>query len=553
MAKTPRNALCPCGSQKKYKKCCGALSPQPLPFGFSLQADSAFQQRSRQLEAVKIQREKQQGLGKGIISTDWNGKRVVAVGNKMFVSDQWKTFHDFLFRYLVDVLGPGWFEAETAKSPEARHPIVRWRDLTVAAFEATTASSNGIATGRMTGAQRAFLNLAYNFYLIAHHACPREAEKLVRKFTSRVKSSRSDAFTGAVFETYAAAAFLRAGFELRYEDESDGRFSHVEFTATSLVTGKKLSVEVKARNPTLPEDGQIDDIRRLRVANKLNKALSKRAEHTRVVLIEINIADVVEDASLSGWRKEALEQIRFAERSNAPDGQEKPSAYVIVRNHAFHNNLLECGAGLEVLAAGCRIPDFGPGLSISRFKELLEWKEKHREILALLDSMRTHYEIPATFDGSIPELAFANAHDPPRLKIGDIYEIPAHDGRMVPARLIDATVSEHDRRAVGTYQTSDGQYFLAEVPLTVPEITAWKRHPETFFGEFRHVGGKVNNWLELAEFMYETYKDTDREKLLEWMQSAADFDYLERLPQEELAILFCERCAFMSFSKNQAA
>jgi hypothetical protein len=162
----------------------------------------------------------------------------------------------------------------------------------------------------MTGAQRAFITLAYNLYLIAHHAEPTRVAQLTSSFVERLKSERADDFIGKLFETYAAAAFLKAGFDLVYENESDGRSSHVEFVATYPKNGAKFSVEVKTRNRSSIEDGPIDEIRRLRVGDKLNKALSKRAEHTRVVMIEINVPDV------SGGR---LGQRRLANGSSRSD------------------------------------------------------------------------------------------------------------------------------------------------------------------------------------------------------------------------------------------
>ncbi|UWU94398.1 hypothetical protein [Bradyrhizobium sp. CB1015] len=55
----------------------------------------------------------------------------------------------------------------------------------------------------------------------------------------------------------------------------------------------------------------------------------------------------------------------------------------------------------------------------------------------------------------------------------------------------------------------------------------------------------MKNWLELAMFYYETYKETPKEKLLEWMKDAIDLDYLHTLSQSDLAILFCERMALI--------
>jgi len=198
----------------------------------------------RRAEAERLQREKQQGLGKPIISTEVAGNRIVAVGNTVYTSKRWRTFHDFLREYLIGQLGADWFKTEQTRAFKQRHPIVRWYDQAIADAQ----RGGELYACAMTGAQRAFLNLAYNIYLIAHHARPKQVKNLLSTFIGRLKSERADDFIGKLFETYAAALFLKAGFELSYEDESDKRSSHVEFVATYPTTGKKFSVEVKSRN-----------------------------------------------------------------------------------------------------------------------------------------------------------------------------------------------------------------------------------------------------------------------------------------------------------------
>ena len=508
MAKIGRNQPCDCGSGLKYKKCHGKLPSSP-PWR-DTEHERAFKQAVRTMEANRIQREKQQGLGKGIISGSLNDYRIVAVGNKVLFSKNWKTFQDFLREFLIDLLGKDWFQIESNKPDAERHPIVRWFHQAISNSKHHTKVGN-LLVGPMTGAQRAFINLAYNLYLIAHHADPKEVDYLTSSFVDRLRSERADDFIGKLFETYAAAAFLKAGFQLAYENEKDGRSSHVEFVAMYPKTGAKFSVEVKARNRSPSEDGPIDEIKRLRVGNKLNKALSKSAEHMRIIMIEVNVPDVItEPAIIEGWPRAALDQIRAVEKMSAPDGSDKPSAYVMVTNHSFHNNLDAIGSSLQVIATGCRIPDFGPDVGFSRFKDFLDSQERHKEMLALLDSMRAHYEIPSTFDGENPEFAFAPDGSPPRLRFGDVYLIPDAKGKEIPARFYEAIVLEQQKEVLGVYRSLDGlQNLTVRTPMTDLEMAAWKRHPDTFFGELRQLPQKATNWLELAESFYKTYKSVN--------------------------------------------
>jgi hypothetical protein len=178
-----------------------------------LKHERIIQQKLRQIEAERVQREKQQGLGRGIVSTMLNEHRIVAVGNTVYTSKAWKTFHDFLRHFLVGQLGHEWFKAERAKDNFAeRHPIVRWYDQAMDDARRLFEKVGDIYVGPSTGAQSAFLNLAYNLYLIAHHANAGESAALVTSFTQRLKSERTDAFIGKLFETYAAATSSKQAF-----------------------------------------------------------------------------------------------------------------------------------------------------------------------------------------------------------------------------------------------------------------------------------------------------------------------------------------------------
>ena len=112
---------------------------------------------------------------------------------------------------------------------------------------------------------------------------------------------------------------------------------------------------------------------------------------------------------------------------------------------------------------------------------------------------------------------------------------------------------EHEKLVYGAYETADGQHILATSPLTDAELAAWRRHPDTFFGEVRHVGGKAENWLQLCEFFYKSYKGTSHDKLLKWMKEAVDIENLRALSQEDLAIVYCERLGWTGFHQSQKA
>lgn len=547
-----RNQPCPCGSGKKYKKCHGAWPVRHAPWR-PPEVRFSLDQKIKETQAIQFRREQQQGLGRPIVSANMNGNRLVVVGNRMLTSTRWNTFHDFLQDLFLTLLGQDWLESERTKPLKCQHTILRWFAQAIEA-QGIGSKNGDISVTSMTGAIRAFVNLAYNIYLIAHHS-GNGLDGAVRGYIDRLKSSRLDDFYGALFETYAAASFLKAGFRLTFENEQDSSVSHVEFVAEYPETGKKFSVEVKARHPSqaaFGDDGDgMQDVKRLRVANKLNKALGKRADHTRVVMIEVNIPDLPTSEQV-GWPASALKQIEANEKTEFASGERKPSAYVFVTNHAFHNNLSQIDVGLQVLATGFRIPDFGPHARHGSYKEVLDARKRHCEIFALLESLKKHYEIPSTFDGEIPEFAFKNVEGVVPLKFGNCYLVPTEDGSQVPGCLVNAVVNEHNKSVLGCYHLENGVHVLAECPISDAELDAYQKYPETFFGEIRDGRNRPETLVEWCDFFYRTYKNTSRDKVLEWLAGSPDLAELQKLSQEELAIILCERYGLRAFNRAQA-
>jgi hypothetical protein len=148
-----------------------------------------------------------------------------------------------------------------------------------------------------------------------------------------------------------------------------------------------------------------------------------------------------------------------------------------------------------------------------------------------------------TFDGQAPEFAFARDHIP-RLMIGNKYLVPGPpDGKEVEAELESALMVEPEKLAYGIYATSGGTRFVATSPMTEIELAAYRRHPETFFGKIQHVGGEVKSAYELAEFLYESYQHTPKDKLIEFMAGHPEIERLCAMSQEDLAIFYCEMSA----------
>lgn len=282
---------------------------------------------------------------------------------------------------------------------------------------------------------------------------------------------------------------------------------------------------------------------------QLYAALKKKTEHMRVVFIDVNVPDSSTEGESVGWLREALADIRGKESTMTIDGAAAPPAYVFLTNHPYHYALDSIHYRRSLASEGFKIPDFRLDASFFSIRDALAAREKHHEMSRLMASARDYNEIPATFDGTIPEFAFGNAV--PRLHIGHRYFVPDADGREVPAVLSDATVVEQESMAYGVYRLDDGRSVICSCPMAPEELAAYRRHPDTFFGIHKDQGKRIDDPLDLYDRAFQTYRHSSKEKLLEFMSSWPDSDRLKHLDQQELAIRYCENLVHAMMTRKK--
>lgn len=486
-----------------------------------------------QIQAKEKQREDQQGLGRPIISAEMNETRFVAVSNTVLYSKRWKTFHDFLSQYVKNVLDSDWGTAELGKPLEQRHPILVWYQHLCLYQKKFFQKQGEIFSAPMTGAVAAWLSLAYDLYTLAHNA------ELQKKLINRIKNV--NLFPGARYETFVAAAFIRAGFEIEFENEDDRATTHCEFTATHKKSGRKYSIEAKQRNPDDNVDGASA---RFRLGRRLHKALSKFAKYPRIVFIDINLPDAIVHKEIPDYLHKALSNIRQSEGRNLKGQLAKslPSAYVFLTNQPHGHNLESLALPCVILAEGFQILDFKHDTPFQSLREAHKTRGKHKDMHDLLTSMQRHSEVPATFDGDSPEIAFGE--HPHRLIIGQSYLVPTSDGTDRPGKLTTACVNERESTVYAAYHLDNGESVIVTHPLSEGELAAYKRHPDTFFGAKINPSRKIETPMEAFDFFLNLYRTAPREKLLEHMANQPDIESLRSLSQEDLAEVCSERFAY---------
>ncbi len=528
--KVGRNEPCPCGSGKKFKKCHDNIRFE-LPFLIQqARIDKRIMEEAErvleQQQAKEIQRQAQQGLGRPIISILFQGYRFVAVGGRLHYG-KWKTFQDFLGDYIKRTLGEAWGNAELQKPFEERHPVLKWYHHVCTHQRKYMTTPGVVYSAPLTGAVSAYSRLAYNLYLIAHNG-----KDIQTKLLSRLRII--DQFPGAFFETQVAAWMIKAGFELEFENETDGLTTHCEFTATYPPTNKRFSVEAKSRDPGKSNQGP----RKLNVGRQLRLALEKRASHTRLVFLDLN-CPITSDEQAKRLCARAEYRFKSAETGLHIENQPAPPAYICLTNISDHYFLESTQRNVLAAFYGFKIPDFLGLFHNHTIRDALRARERHSEIFALMKSIGEHTHIPSTFDGDLPSAAFSDGTIP-RMQIGQIYTALGLDGKEAPARLSSATVDTSTGEMILGFDNG----WINRAPMSQAELEDYKHFPDTFFGVYHQQGRQTKTPLELFDFMHETYKNTPKEKLLEWMASAADIAELRDRSQADLSEIYCERCVY---------
>lgn len=519
--KIGRNAPCYCGSGRKFKRCHGRVQ-HPLPDEIEKEIIEHGRRHFEKHKAQELQRQKQQGLGRPIISIEYNGYRFVAVGSRLHYG-KWKTFPDFLGNYIKHTLDGEWGNAEIAKPLAERHPLMQWYDK-ICHLQAAHAKELGMVFSTpMTGAVSAYNRLAYNLYLIAHNG-----KDIQTRLIARLKDK--DNFQGALFEAQVAAWLIMAGFELVYEDETDGNTTHCEFTATYTATGEKYSVEAKSR-ATKPGGSA-----RTPVGNQLRKALAKKADYRRLVFIDLNKSlHTREDAERAIDHAEQI--IGSVETMTMDDGMPAPPAYVCITNMNDQHALDTSALAMMISFRGFKIHDF-MGVEFPSLREAARARERHWPMFQLFKSIEEHREIPPTFGGELPSEVFVS-NPLPRLQIGQFYAATGPDGVEVNAKLMEATVW-NDKACCILSDPANNNSWIATFDMTPEELADYAKYPDSYFGVYKRQNPKVETAMDMFDFFVEGYKNTQKERLIELLPNYADQEGLRAMSQEGLVELVAE-------------
>lgn len=373
-----RNDPCPCGSSKKYKKCCGLNPPNSIPSEVIKEIREKFKQQHFAKQKY--------GDIRPFISNDFHGHKIVAVGNQVHFSKNWKTVHDFLGDYIKQCLGSEWGSRELKKDVPEMHPIIQWYRELCEFQKRNVVKERNLYVATCTGTVGAYLSLAYNLYLLRHHSL------LQKSLIERLKNK--DQFQGALYELYVTAAFIKAGFNIQFEDESDRTSSHCEFLATHKETKNQYSVEAKSRHRPgfLGQKGEPQDLDKIkfRIGQLLNDALNKRADFTRIIFIDVNMPPEEERDFKISWFNPLVKIIGQIETQQKKENSIK-LAFLFFTNHPYHY------IGKDQIDPAKNF--FFTAINIPEFKknDVIALEKAYPVMLSLWRSINKHVQVPHDF------------------------------------------------------------------------------------------------------------------------------------------------------------
>ncbi|MDE1465777.1 hypothetical protein [Spartinivicinus poritis] len=306
-------------SQKKYndtnKKTC-SIEPHIL-------------QKIMEHQRQKAEYARRYGELKEPIIANFKDYKIVVVGNKVHHDKEWRTFPDFLFDYLIKKLTPEWGNSELQKPEKDKHQIISLYQKLCLWQEKQPKDSDGIYKAYSTGTVASYYQLAYDIYALEHHM------KLQKEVIARLKLKNN--YQGARYELTVAATFIRAGFTIEYEDETDNSIKHPEFIATHKKTGIVVSVEAKSRHrPGIQGHlGEPKVVVKANIKRILHNALSKPTNYPYLIFIDLNMQPIRGNIFKSDVFTEILKTLE--KKEDSPEYQDGfPATACIFTNYPHH-------------------------------------------------------------------------------------------------------------------------------------------------------------------------------------------------------------------------
>jgi len=343
--KIGRNDPCPCGSGKKYKKCC--LDKKP--------SEAEVIKLVQEVRAKQILRDRvlqnEYGYYLNHVTEMYKGKRIRALASKILWRSKEETFHEFLIYVFKVTMGQEWADREFAKPASERHFIAQCYDEYIKWQKENKKEENLISEDRYAvktnGYVKWLMCLAFDLYCLQH------TNQIPNDVLERLKSD-GDSFQGARYEIAVASIFARVGFNISFFNENDPEVKkkkHCDFIAEYTKNNLRIAVEAKSRHrPAILHDKRkpFTETKRYLKADihpLLKDAMEKNVgEMPYMIFVDLNAKHTPElELKNKPWLKGVIDKVgQNTEGDNAPH----KANLITITNFSFHYQ------GVEISTAG---------------------------------------------------------------------------------------------------------------------------------------------------------------------------------------------------------
>lgn len=331
-SKIGRNEKCPCGSGKKYKKCCLSKSE-------SIDLTSMMESANMKL-AVDSEILMNKGIYVNFVRpVHFNGKKVWVLGNRVYHDEPPSiTFSEFILRVLQREFGKDWWEENQNLPIDKQHYIFRafnqfelWKKRPK---KDTKTGPDGSKGAFPDGWTYNLLSLAFDISMLIHRADEVPAELL-----DRLRNKNE--FQGARYEVAVASIFARIGCNIKFIDNKNNKNRHPEFIAELPEENIKVAVEAKSkRRPgVIHESGDADikNLKKTRIVPLVNEALKQNpGDIPFIIFVDIN-----QPQSLSKTPEEHVKRLIKATENLRVSPQDKPEEFSLLYITNYSGQFLE--------------------------------------------------------------------------------------------------------------------------------------------------------------------------------------------------------------------
>jgi len=252
-----------------------------------------------------------------VASRNPEGVPAVVLGSGVYEVDPRRPPIHFLLPYVSRQLPEGWEKGERARPQPDRHPLLVWMEALAGDLEELSGSSD------LEGLKRALSPESLAMILIANDLYTLDrARKLQRVLLDR--ATNPDGFQGAAHEIAVSATMIRAGFDIDFEDESDGSVKHPELVATHYETGVRVAVEAKSvhRQGVLgftggkpPPEAESANPHKVvsQIYGQIERALPKAKPLPFIVFVDLNLPPRVVEVCAPALKPEFEEMLSEAD------------------------------------------------------------------------------------------------------------------------------------------------------------------------------------------------------------------------------------------------